>query len=147
MAGNALRLVISISASADSALRPCDLPLHHLQPKFGDRDAEKISTSYVERQNLTVRMAMRRFTRLTNAFSKKLTYLKAALSLHFAWYDWVRVHQTLRVTPAMQAGISNRVWKWPDPVLADCHALLGSNDKDRGGQKRRTVQPCGQRKQ
>lgn len=81
------------------------------QIMFGDPDPEKICTSYVERQNLTMRMAMRRFTRLTNAFSRKLIYLKAALSLHFAWYNWVRVHQTLRVTPAMEAGITDYVWQ------------------------------------
>lgn len=63
-----------------------------------------------ERQNLTIRITMRRFTRLTNAFSKRLEYLKAALSLHFAWYNFVRVHQSLRVTPAMQAGLSNHMW-------------------------------------
>lgn len=69
-----------------------------------------ISTSHVERQNLTVRMSMRRFTRLTNAFSKKLENLQAAVSLHFAHYNLVRVHKTLRVTPAMAAGVSNRLW-------------------------------------
>lgn len=88
------------------------------QIMFGDPDPENISTSYVERQNLTMRMAMRRFTRLTNAFSKKLVYLKAALSLHFAWYNFVRLHQTLRVTPAMQAGVSAKVWGFTDLVAA-----------------------------
>jgi hypothetical protein len=68
-----------------------------------------ISTSHIERQNLTVRMQMRRFTRLTNAFSKKLENLKAALCLYFAWYNFCRIHTSLRVTPAMQAGISNEV--------------------------------------
>lgn len=75
------------------------------QPREAD-----ISTSYVERQNLTIRMMCRRFTRLTNAFSKKLANLKAALALHFAYYNLCRVHQTLRVTPAMAAGVTNRVW-------------------------------------
>lgn len=70
-----------------------------------------VSTSYVERQNLTMRMQMRRFTRLTNAFSKKLENLKASVALHFAHYNFVRVHQTLRVTPAMQAGLTNHVWE------------------------------------
>lgn len=67
-------------------------------------DPSRISTSYVERHNLTIRMACRRFTRLTNAFSKKLDSLKVALSLHFAWYNFVRIHRSLRVTPAMAAG-------------------------------------------
>jgi hypothetical protein len=69
-----------------------------------------ISTSYVERQNLTMRMAIRRFTRLTNAFSKKLDNLKAACALHFAYYNFCRVHQSLRCTPAMEAGVTEHVW-------------------------------------
>jgi len=76
----------------------------------GAPDEEMICTSHVERQNLTMRMAMRRFTRLTNAFSKKLENLKAAVSLHFAYYNFVRVHQSLRITPAMAAGVTDRVW-------------------------------------
>ena len=79
-------------------------------PKF-------ISTSYVERQNLTMRMQMRRFTRLTNAFSKKIANLKAALALHFAYYNFMRIHGTLRVTPAMQAKITDHAWRW-DELLA-----------------------------
>ena len=67
-------------------------------------------TSYVERQNLTMRMSMRRFTRLTNAFSKKLRNLKAAVALHFAYYNLVRKHRTLGTTPAVAAGVVNREW-------------------------------------
>ncbi|PYL60085.1 MAG: IS1 family transposase, partial [Verrucomicrobia bacterium] len=69
-----------------------------------------VSTSYVERQNLTMRMSMRRFTRLTNAFSKKLESLEHAVSLHYMHYNFCRIHQTLRVTPAMEAGVSDHVW-------------------------------------
>ncbi|MBS0187249.1 MAG: IS1 family transposase [Planctomycetes bacterium] len=69
-----------------------------------------ISTSHVERSNLTMRMGMRRFTRLTNAFSKKLANLRAAVALHFMHYNFCRVHQTLRVTPAMEAGLSKHIW-------------------------------------
>jgi IS1 family transposase len=76
----------------------------------GYPDPEHISTSYVERQNLTMRMHLRRLTRLTNAFSKKLTNLKAAIALHFAHYNFVRVHSSLRMTPAMAAGISSSIW-------------------------------------
>jgi IS1 family transposase len=76
----------------------------------GDPDPANISTSYVERQNLTVRMQVRRFTRLTNAFSKKLDNHKAAVALHFMHYNFARIHQTLRVTPAMEAGVSDHVW-------------------------------------
>jgi transposase-like protein/IS1 family transposase len=78
--------------------------------RSGDPDPEHISTSFVERQNLTMRMAIRRFTRLTNAFSKKLLNLKMAVALHFAYYNFCRVHSSLRVTPAMEAGITDHVW-------------------------------------
>ena len=79
-------------------------------PVMGFPRFQKISTSHVERQNLTVRMQLRRFTRLTNAFSKKLANMKAALALHFAHYNFCRVHSSLRVTPAMQAGLADHIW-------------------------------------
>jgi Protein of unknown function (DUF2905) len=75
-----------------------------------DRMRELPSTSMIERQNLTMRMSMRRFTRLTNAFSKKLENLQAAVGLHFAHYNFVRLHSSLRMTPAMAAGIDARLW-------------------------------------
>lgn len=78
---------------------------------WGNPDPVKISASYIERQNLTIRMAGRRFTRLFDGFSKKLENLKAALALHFAWYNLARIHRTLRVTPAMAAGVTARVWE------------------------------------
>jgi IS1 family transposase len=77
---------------------------------------EHISTSFVERQNLTMRMSMRRFTRLTNAFSKKVENLKAAVALHFSHYNLVRIHKTLRVTPAMAAGVTNHLWTMEELV-------------------------------
>lgn len=80
------------------------------QNKIGDPDSKYISTSYVERQNLTMRMGMRRFTRLTNGFSKKIENHIASIALHFMYYNFCRIHQTLRVTPAMEAGISDHVW-------------------------------------
>ncbi len=76
----------------------------------GAPDPRHISTSYVERQNLTMRMGMRRFTRLTNGFSKKVQNLEHAVALHFMHYNFCRVHQTLRVTPAMEAGLADHVW-------------------------------------
>jgi len=76
----------------------------------GQPDPDHISTSYVERSNLTVRMANRRFTRLTNAFSKKAENHAHQIALHFMFYNFCRVHKTLRVTPAMQAGVSDHVW-------------------------------------
>lgn len=86
----------------------------------GAPDADKISTSYVERQNLTMRMSMRRFTRLTNGFSKKIENLEHAVSLHFMHYNFARIHKTLRVTPAMAAGISDHVWTLEEiALLAD----------------------------
>jgi hypothetical protein len=76
----------------------------------GNPDPAQISTSFVERQNLTMRMNMRRFTRLTNGFSKKVDNLKHAVALHFMYYNFARVHKTLGVTPAMAAGITDHVW-------------------------------------
>jgi hypothetical protein len=76
----------------------------------GDPDPKHVSTSDVERQNLSMRMSIRRFTRLTNAFSKKLGNHEAAVALWFMYYNFCRVHQTLRVTPVMESGISNHVW-------------------------------------
>jgi IS1 family transposase len=86
----------------------------------GSPDPLHISTSYVERQNLTMRMSMRRFTRLTNAFSKKIENHVAAIALHYMHYNFCRIHQTLRVSPAMAAGVSNRLWS-----ISDLIALLG----------------------
>jgi hypothetical protein len=87
----------------------------------GKPDRKHVSTSYVERQNLTMRMGIRRFTRLTNAFSKKVENLAAAVALHFMWYNFGRIHQKLRVTPAMEAGIADHVWDLEEIVrLADC---------------------------
>jgi len=79
-------------------------------PIFGAPDEDLVSTSYVERQNLTVRMGVRRYTRLTNAFSKKIENHVAATALHFAHYNFVRRHTTLRVSPAMAAGVSETLW-------------------------------------
>ena len=82
----------------------------------GKPDFAHISTSLVERQNLTMRMSMRRFTRLTNAFSKKVENLQAAVNLHFAHYNMVRVHSAIRCTPAMEAGVSRHVWNLSELV-------------------------------
>jgi len=82
----------------------------------GSPDPKHISTSYVERQNLTMRMHMRRFTRLTNAFSKKVEMHAHAVAIHFMWYNFAKIHQTLRITPAMAAGVTDRVWDAEDIV-------------------------------
>jgi IS1 family transposase len=82
----------------------------------GNPDPKHVSTSFVERQNLSMRMSIRRFTRLTNAFSKKVENHAAAVALWFMYYNFCRVHQTLRVTPAMEAGIANHVWSLEELV-------------------------------
>jgi len=80
----------------------------------GNPDWDHVSTSYAERQNLTMRMHMRRFTRLTNAFSKKVENHFYALAIYFVFYNFVRIHKTLRVTPAMAAGVTDRLWSMED---------------------------------
>jgi IS1 family transposase len=85
-------------------------------PIIGNPDRNHISTSYVERQNLSMRMHLRRFTRLTNGFSKKVENHEHALALYFMFYNFCRIHQTLRVTPAMAAGISDHVWELREVV-------------------------------
>lgn len=88
----------------------------------GNPDLAHVSTSYVERQNLNMRMGMRRFTRLTNAFSKKLDNHCHALSLYFTYYNFVRIHKTLKVTPAMAAGVTDRLWEMTDLLaVIDAH--------------------------
>lgn len=88
----------------------------------GSPEIKHVSTSMIERANLTMRMSMRRFTRLTNAFSKKLENHEHALALHFMYYNFCRIHQTIRVTPAMEAGVSDHVWE-----LSDIVALIEEN--------------------
>jgi IS1 family transposase len=88
----------------------------------GQPDTNHISTSFVERSNLTMRMSMRRFTRLTNAFSKKIDNHVHALSIYFVHYNWLRIHGTLRVSPAMAAGLTTRLMSWGD-ILAQMDAL------------------------
>jgi IS1 family transposase len=82
----------------------------------GNPDPAHVSTSYVERQNLTMRMQMRRFTRLTNGFSKKIENHAAAIALHYMAYNFVKIHKTLRVTPAMAAGVTDHVWELEEIV-------------------------------
>jgi len=101
----------------------------------GNPNKALVSTSHVERQNLTMRMHMRRFTRLTNAFSKKVENHAYAVALHFMYYNFVKVHQTLKVTPAMEAGLTDRLWD-----IADLVALVDANEeapKKRGPYKKR----------
>ncbi len=97
-------------------------------PIIGNPDRKHISTSHVERQNLTVRMSIRRFTRLTNAFSKKLANHEHAVALHYFHYNFIRKHQTLKTTPAVAAGIANKAW-----TMLDFVKLLENEEKLVGG--------------
>src|SRR5438093_2480663 len=111
-------LVKLYGASSDGATRysPAKCLGCIPQPVCGDLDPKHVSTSYVERQNLTIRMNMRRFTRLTNAFSKKIENHIHSVALFYMHYNVARIHQTLRVTPAMEAGITTTVWSIQDIV-------------------------------
>jgi IS1 family transposase len=100
-------------------------------PIEGKPGQKHISTSFVERQNLTMRMSMRRFTRLTNALSKKFENHVHALSLYFVHYNWMRIHKTLRVTPAMAAGLTDKLMGWEDII-----AIMDAKKKDALVQKR-----------
>jgi IS1 family transposase len=94
----------------------------------GKPDPKHVSTSYAERQNLTMRMHMRRFTRLTNGFSKKFENHAHMVAIYAVWYNWIRIHKTLRVTPAMAAGLTDRLWSWAE--------IIEAMDADRPAQKR-----------
>lgn len=93
---------------------PVDFVLTARKVVYGKPNRRYVSTSHIERQNLTLRMSSRRLTRLTNGFSKKLENLIAALYLHFAYYNFVRIHGSLRITPAMKAGITSHIWSFEE---------------------------------
>ena len=105
----------------------------------GKPDAAHVSTSHVERQNLTMRMHMRRFTRLTNGFSKKVENHGYAVALHCTFYNFVRIHKTLRVTPAMEAGLTGRLWEMADIVALVEAAEAAAAPKARGPYKPRAA--------
>lgn len=102
----------------------------------GSPDPKHVSTSYAERQNLTMRMHMRRFTRLTNAFSKKVENHAYAVALHMMYYNFVRIHTKLRVTPAMAAGVADRLWDVAD-IVALVEAAESETGRKRGPYKKR----------
>jgi len=114
------QLVKVYAATRDGEQRysPAEVVDVEVVPKIGMPDYDRICTSHVERQNLTMRMQIRRLTRLTNAFSKKWANLKAAVALHFAYYNFCRVHKSLRVTPAMEAGLTDHVWTIGEMLLS-----------------------------
>jgi transposase-like protein/IS1 family transposase len=112
-AGVEFAQLIKVYAPAPEEQRrysPAEVVGTEVVPVSGRPDPEKICTSHAERQNLTMRMQIRRFTRLTNGFSKKWENHYAALALYFAYYNFVRIHSSIRVTPAMEAGITDHVW-------------------------------------
>jgi len=119
----------------DSRYSPCDCVGAERKGIIGRPLHEDISTSYVERSNLTLRMGNRRFTRLTNAFSRKVTNLRASVSIHYTFYNWCRVHKSLRITPAMAAGITDHVWELEELVAlleAQERAVVGTEKNKRG---------------
>jgi IS1 family transposase len=131
-------LVKLYGAASDSSMgrySPAECIGIRKQAIEGLPDFDHISTSHVERHNLTMRMQMRRFTRLTNAFSKKLENHYHALALYFVWYNWVRIHKTLRVTPAMAAGLTDKLMDMRD-IVALIDAREGA-PKKRGPYKKR----------
>jgi len=110
--------VYRATAEGERRYSPAEVVATEVVSVMGDPDPKKICTSHIERQNLTIRMQIRRLTRLTNAFSKKWENHWAALCLHFAYYNFCRIHRTLRVTPAMEAGISDHLWELAELLAA-----------------------------
>lgn len=133
-------LVKIYGASADSGkgrYSPADCCGTRKIGVCGDPDIKHVSTSYAERQNLTMRMHMRRFTRLTNAFSKKFENHAHMVALYAVWYNFVRIHKSLRVSPAMEAGLTDKLWNMDDVV-----ALMDAAEdapKKRGAYKKRDL--------
>jgi len=109
----------------------------------GSPDPKHISTSFVERQNLTMRMHMRRFTRLTNGFSKKLENHIAAVSLHFMYYNFVKIHSTIRMTPAMAAGVTDHLWDMGDVVKLFDEDRAAKTKAERDERLERSYNPFG----
>jgi len=114
-----LQKIYGAPAENDTRYSPATCIGCDMKVVSGDPDPKHVSTSFVERQNLTMRMQMRRFTRLTNGFSKKADNHRHSVALHYMHYNFCRVHQTLRVTPAMEAGLTDHIWS-----IAELCALL-----------------------
>lgn len=126
----------------DARYSPCECVGTEKIPMIGRSVAADVSTSFVERANLTLRMGNRRFTRLTNGYSKRLRNLRASLALHYVHYNFCRVHMTLRVTPAMEAGLTDHVWTVEELVgilEAQERAVVGTAANKRGPYRKRQV--------
>ena len=134
--------LVKIYGAAPEAFKGCYSPSECIGARKhrieGSPDAKHISTSYVERQNLTLRMHMRRFTRLTNGFSKKVENHTYAVALHMMYYNFVRIHSALRMTPAMAAGVSDRLWEVSD-IVALIEAEEANVITKRGPYKKRAA--------
>jgi IS1 family transposase len=111
-----VKLYGATSESAKGRYSPAECTGIKKTAKIGKPEEKHVSTSYAERQNLTMRMSMRRFTRLTNAFSKKYESHCHALALYFVYYNFVRIHKTLKISPAMAAGLTDKLWDWSDVI-------------------------------
>jgi IS1 family transposase len=128
--------IYGIAPDADKRYSPPECTGAKRKPQIGNPDWDKISTSFVERSNLTMRMHMRRYTRLTNAFSKRFVAHVHMTALYIVWYNWVRIHKSLRVTPAMAAGLTDKLMGFED-IVAMIDAREGP-PKKRGSYKKRT---------
>lgn len=119
-----LQKIYGESGESEKRYSPAECIGCKLVPMIGEPDPAHVSTSFVERHNLTVRMTNRRYTRLTNAFSKKIENHSAAVALGYFAYNFIKIHRTLRVTPAMAAGVTNRLWE-----VSDLVALLEASER------------------
>ena len=123
-----------VSPEASRRYSPADCVGTRKEKITGSPDPRHISTRYTERANQRMRMSMRRFTRLTNAFSKKLQNHEYMVALYALWYNFVRIHKTLRTSPAMAAGIESRLWSMEDVVaLIDARTAKVSGETLTGG--------------
>ena len=128
--GQVVKIYDVLQASREREVRysPMNICGVKTEPLIGKPDMGRVSTSFVERQNLTLRMSMRRFTRLTNAHSKKVENLMYAIALHYMYYNFGRVNQAIRVTPAMKAGVSDHIWTIGEILaLLDSHLIHSEN--------------------
>jgi IS1 family transposase len=132
-----LQKIYGAPAENDTRYSPATCIGCEMKTVSGNPDPNHVSTSYVERHNLTMRMGMRRFTRLTNGFSKKIDNHIAMVAIHAVYYNFARIHKTLRITPSMAAGLSDHVWTLEEIVMmADRYALAA---KPRGPYKKTTT--------
>ena len=130
LASMLIKLYSNPQAGNENRYSPGECCGTRMERVTGDPDPKHVSTSFVERQNLSVRMMMRRYTRLTNAFSKKFENHSAAVALNYFAYNFLRIHRTLRCTPAMAAGVTKRLWE-----VSDLVELWEADERARRGQR------------